>query len=89
MFLTCVSKTSPFLSAVCSFHTSQIKLLPNHQYLYVNIDNSVNENASVVHSVFLFEKIGVSFYNYYTEEETLFSLFQYRKYHHKFLHLRR
>ena len=61
MFLTCVSKTSPFLSVVCSFHTSRINFLPNHQYLYVNIDNSVNENASVVHSVFLFEKMGVYF----------------------------
>ena len=64
MFLICVAKTSPFLSVVCGFHTSQIKLLPNHQYLYGNLEYSVNENASVVRSVFLFEKIGVYFYNY-------------------------
>ena len=59
MFLICVAKTSPFLSVVSGFHTFQIKLLPNYQYLYGNLEYSVNENASVVRSVFLFEKIGV------------------------------
>ena len=64
MFSICVAKTSPFLSVVCGFHTSQIKLLPNHQYLYDSLEYSVNENPSVVRPVFLFEKIGVYFYNY-------------------------
>ena len=49
---------------VCAFHTSQIKLFPNHQYLCGNLKYSVNESASVVRSVFSFEKIGVYFYNY-------------------------
>ena len=62
MFLTCFSKTSPFLSFVCGTHNSQIKLLPNHQYVYGNLEYSVNENASVVRSVFLFEKMGVYFW---------------------------
>ena len=64
IFLICVAKTSPFLSVVCGFHTYQIKLLPNHQYLYSNLEYSVNENASVVRSGFIFEEIGVYFYNY-------------------------
>ena len=59
MFLICVGKTSSILQVVFGFHTSQIKLLPNHQYLYSNLEYSVNENASMVRSVFLFEKIGV------------------------------
>ena len=63
MFLICVAKTSPFLYVVCAFHSSQIKL-PNYQYLCGNLEYSVNENTSVVHSVFFFEKIGVYFYIY-------------------------
>ena len=59
-----VVKTFPFLKVVCAFRTSQIKLLPNHQYLCDNLEYSVNENSSVVHSFFLFEKVGVYFYNY-------------------------
>ena len=64
MLLICVAKAFPFLYVVCAFHTSQIKLLPNHQYLCGNLRYSVNENAFVGHSVLLFEKIGVYFYNY-------------------------
>ena len=58
-----VAKTSPFLQVVYTFHTPQIKLPPNHKYQCGNLEYSVNENASVVHSYFLFEKIGVYFYN--------------------------
>ena len=64
MFLICATKTSPFLKFVCVFHTCQIKLLPNHQYFYGNLEYSVNESASVVRSVFPFEKLGVYFYSY-------------------------
>ena len=64
MFLICVAKTSSFVEVVYAFHTSQIKLLPHHQYLCDNLEYSVNESASVVHSVFLFEKISVYFYKY-------------------------
>ena len=49
---------------VCAFQSSEIKLLPNHQYFYGNLEYSVHGSASVVRSVFLFEKIGVYFYNY-------------------------
>ena len=64
MFQICVAKMFPFLSVACAFYCSQIKLLPNYQYLCGNLEHSVNENASVVHSVFLVEEIGVFFYNY-------------------------
>ena len=63
-FLICVAKTSPFFKVVYVFHSSQIKLLLNHQYLCKNLEYGVNENASVEYSVFLFEKIGVYFYKY-------------------------
>ena len=64
MFLICAAEMSLFLLVVFGFHRSQIKLLPNHQYLYGSLEYSANENAFVVRSVFLFEKIGVYFYNY-------------------------
>ena len=63
ILLIFIAQTSPFIQFACASHTSQIKLLPNHQYLCGNLEYRVNENASVVHSIFLFEKIGVYFYN--------------------------
>ena len=60
-FLICVAKTFPFLYVLCVFHTSQINLLCNHQYLFRNLEYSVNENVSVVHSLFLFEKLVFTF----------------------------
>ena len=35
MFLIYVLKMSPFLYAVCAFHTSEIKLLPIYIYIYI------------------------------------------------------
>ena len=43
------------------FYTSQIKWLPNYQYLCSNLVLSLNENAFVLHSVFVVEKIVVYF----------------------------
>ena len=37
MFLIYVLKMSPFLYAVCAFHTSEIKLLPKYIYIYIYI----------------------------------------------------
>ena len=61
MFLICVAKAPLFLEVVCAFLTSQIKLLPNHQYLCGNFEYSVNENASAVRSAFLFERLVFTF----------------------------
>ena len=61
MFLICVAKVPLFLEVVCAFLTSQINLLPNHQYLYGNFKYSVNENVSAVCSGFLFEGLVFTF----------------------------
>ena len=63
-FLIFVAKTSPYFEVVYVFYSSQIKLLLNHQYLCKHLEYGVNENASVEHSVFLFQEIGVYFYKY-------------------------
>ena len=43
-----------FLLGVCHFHTFQIKLFPQYQYICGNLGHSANENVSLEHSAFLF-----------------------------------
>ena len=73
IFSICVTETFPFLWVVCAFCTSQIKWLPNHQYLCGNLVHSMNENASVVHSLFLFERSVFTFIIIKSKTELSFS----------------
>ena len=56
---------------MCCCQNISLSSQSNHQYLFGNLELSLNENASTIHSVFLFEKIGVYFYNYWTGDKTL------------------
>ena len=61
---TTTTTTTKIIRRINTYFKRLTHKTDGYQYFYGNLEYSVHGNASVVRSVFLFEKIGAYFYNY-------------------------